>query len=191
MTTNTWTPLIDPASQKLPGVTSKGEQTPKYGPSFMEVDWGGKIEANHTSECMLCEVDLGAHETHTCGSMLSEVDWGVHDSSLFLCLKHIDHDGETKDFFTQGLWGGPPQRNLFIPLMEYLKDSLDNGQTEDGFFNFKSIKEHKGSYSCPDPEYLGSSYNLLIEWEPGENTRHLEPTLWQISSIVENSKQWL
>ena len=25
-------------------------------------------------------------------------------------------------------------------------------KTEDGFFNFKSIKEHKGSYSPPDPE---------------------------------------
>ena len=54
--------------------------------------------------------------------------------------------------------------------MENLKDSLDIGQTEDGFSNFKSIKGHRGSYSPPDPEYLGSSYNLLIEWEAGEIT---------------------
>ena len=54
--------------------------------------------------------------------------------------------------------------------MEYLKDSLDTGQTEHGVFNFKSIKEHRGSYSPPDSEYLRNSYNLLIEWETGENT---------------------
>ena len=54
--------------------------------------------------------------------------------------------------------------------MEYLKDSLDTGQTEDGFFNFKSIKEYRGSYSLPDPEHLESSYNLLTEWDPGEKT---------------------
>ena len=51
--------------------------------------------------------------------------------------------------------------------MEYLEDSLDTGQTEDGFLNFKSIKEYKGSYSLPDPELLESIYNLLTEWDPG------------------------
>ena len=65
--------------------------------------------------------------------MLSEVDWGVHDSSFFLYLEYIDHEGEPKDFFTQGLWGGPPQRKFSTPLMEYLKDSLDARQPEDGF----------------------------------------------------------
>ena len=124
----------------------------------MEVDWGGKIKPNHaTSECVL-----------------SEVDWGAHDSSLFLYLEQIDHDGEPKDFFTQGLWGGLPQRTSSTPLMEYLKDSLDTGQTEDGFSNFKSIKEYRGSCSLPDPEHLESSYNLLTEWDPGEKT--FQPT---------------
>ena len=52
--------------------------------------------------------------------------------------------------------------------MEYLKDTLNTGQTEDGFSNFKSIKGHRGSYSPPDPEYLVSSHNLLLEWEPGK-----------------------
>ena len=55
----------------------------------MKIDLGGKIVANHTSRCML-----------------SEVDWGAHDSRFFLYLEHIDHDREPNDFFTQGLWGG-------------------------------------------------------------------------------------
>ena len=57
----------------------------------MEVAWGGKIKALHT----------------TSEGMLSEVDLGAHDSRFFLYLVHIDHDGEPKDFSTQGSWGGP------------------------------------------------------------------------------------
>ena len=98
----------------------KGEAT-KHGSSLMEVDWGGKFKPNHiTSECML-----------------SDIDWGAHDSSFFLYLKCITHDRETKDSFTQGLWGGLPQTKFSTHLMEYLKDSLGTGQTEDGFFNSK------------------------------------------------------
>ena len=55
-------------------------------------------------------------------------------------------------------------------LMEYLEDKTDNGPLEDGLYRFKSIKDHKGPYTASDPEYNGSSYNLLIEWETGEHT---------------------
>ena len=61
----------------------------------MEVDWADKIDSNHTSRCML-----------------SEVDWGAHYSSLFLYLQQIDHDGEPQGFFTSELWGGLLQGNL-------------------------------------------------------------------------------
>ena len=39
-----------------------------------------------------------------------------------------------------------------------------------GLYRFTSIKDHKGPYTASDPEYNGSSYNLLIEWETGEHT---------------------
>ena len=64
---------------------------------------------------MLSEVDWGAHETHTSGCLLPEVDWEAHHSSFFLYLVHIDHDGEPKDFFTQGLSGGLLQKT-FPPI---------------------------------------------------------------------------
>ena len=102
------------------------------------------------------------------GCILSEVDWGAHDSFLFLYLVHIDHDANPKGFFTQGLWRGLPQRTSSTLLMEYLRDSLDTGQIEDGFSNSKSIKQYRGSYSLPDPEQHESSYNLLTQWDPGE-----------------------
>ena len=49
-------------------------------------------------------------------------------------------------------------------LKEYLEDNFDTGQHEDG------IKDHRGPYTSTDPENLGSSYSLLIEWETGEMT---------------------
>ena len=55
-------------------------------------------------------------------------------------------------------------------LMEYLEHKTDTGPLEDGLYRFKSIKDHKGPYTSSDPEYNGSSYNLLIEWETGEHT---------------------
>ena len=55
-------------------------------------------------------------------------------------------------------------------LMEYLEDKTDTDPLEDGLYRFKCIKDHKGPYTSSDPEYNGSSYNLLIEWETGEQT---------------------
>ena len=55
-------------------------------------------------------------------------------------------------------------------LMEYEENTLDTGPTEDGLYKFKSIQDHRGPYSPSDPEYLGSSYNLPVEWETGEIT---------------------
>ena len=55
-------------------------------------------------------------------------------------------------------------------LMEYLEDKTDTGPLEDGLYRFKFIKDHKGPYTSSDPEYNGSSYNLLIELETGEQT---------------------
>ena len=51
----------------------------------------------------------------------------------------------------------------YYQLKENLEDTLDTEQTEDGLYKFNSIKDHRGPYSPSDPEYLGSSYNLLIE----------------------------
>ena len=55
-------------------------------------------------------------------------------------------------------------------LMDYLEDKTDTGPLEDGLYRFKCIKDHKGPYTSSDPEYNGSSYNLHIVWETGEQT---------------------
>ena len=55
-------------------------------------------------------------------------------------------------------------------IMEYLETNTDTGQLGNGFYKFNCIKDHRGPYTSSDPEYLGSSYNLLIEWETGDIT---------------------
>ena len=75
-----------------------------------EVDWGGKDPINFV-------VDWRSHETYPTGHIISEVDWGaLHDSSFFHFLVDIDYDAKPKDFFTQELWGGPPERTSSTTL---------------------------------------------------------------------------
>ena len=159
----------------------------------MEVDWGEKLTVNHTSECMLSEVDWGSHQTHQNGHsftevdwggydsssnhrngfLLAEVDWGAHNSSFFLYLVHIDGDARPMDFFTQGLWGELPKRTFSTPLMEYLKDCLDTGQTEDRFFNSKSTKGYTSSHSLPDLDSIKVATISLFNEILGRNLCNL------------------
>ena len=59
-------------------------------------------------------------------------------------------------------------------LMAYLKYSFD---IEDGFSNFKSMKQYGSSYSLPDLEQHESSCHLLTQWDPGE--KPLQPPLFR------------
>ena len=52
----------------------------------------------------------------------------------------------------------------------------ERGQAEDGFFNSKSTKRYRSSYSLPDPYQHKSSYNLLSQWDPGDKL--LQPPLF-------------
>ena len=80
-------------------------------------------------------------------------------------------------------------------LMEYLEDRTDTGPLEDGFYRFKSIKDHKGPYTSSDPAYNGSSYNLLIEretgeqkWETRDNNKWKEATVYDKKHITNATK---
>ena len=45
------------------------------------------------------------------------------------------------------------------------EESIDNQ-----YLKFKSILSHQGPLSNDDPEYMGSKYNVLVDWEDGECT---------------------
>ena len=67
---------------------------------------------------------------------------------------------------------GDQHHDLFSynQFMEYLEDNTDTGQLENGLYKFRCVKDHRGPYNPSDPEYIGRSYNLLVEWETGEMT---------------------
>ena len=85
-----------------------------------------------------------------------------------LCLQQVSREDQLR--FKIKIDGDQPDDFIsYNQLMEYLEDKTDTGPLEDRFYRFKCIKDPKGPYTSSDPEYNGSSYNLLIEWEPGED----------------------
>ena len=54
--------------------------------------------------------------------------------------------------------------------MDFLEQSSEPEQLADGYFKFRRIKAHQGPHDPDHPDYKGSSYNLLVEWETGEVT---------------------
>jgi hypothetical protein len=56
--------------------------------------------------------------------------------------------------------------------MDYIEKDKQQHQDKDGngFWNFKRIVGHEGPFRTSDPEYKGSRYKVLVEWENGEVT---------------------
>ena len=132
-----------------------------------EVDWGGKHPINSV-------VDWQRHETYPIGHNISEVDWGaLYDSSFFLFLVNIDYDAKPKDFFTQELWGGLPERtssttltnlnHVELKLVHHLELQKDPSRLD------HQLDQQRDPTSSPCPQHE-SSYNLLSKWVPGENS---------------------
>ena len=184
-------PNIEVAKALIHHIGKNGELF--YGENFIydfpqswkhikEVDWGDKLKLNYTiSGYMLKEVDWGDKSNFTsCGcpmanwheSLLSEVDWGAHHSSDVLFLVNIDYDAKSQDFFTQGIWGGLAVRTSSTTLrsLNHVKEKLAhylNLQKDPSRLDHQ-LDQQKDSKSSPCPQYE-SSYNLLNQWDPGEN----------------------
>lgn len=47
---------------------------------------------------------------------------------------------------------------------------IEKDQTEEGVWKFKSITAHQGPLNTTDANYMGSKYNVLVNWETGEST---------------------
>jgi hypothetical protein len=56
-----------------------------------------------------------------------------------------------------------------IIMYNKLMDSIEkNEENDDNVWRFKCIAGHQGPLVCTDPNYNGSKYNVLMEWENGE-----------------------
>ena len=149
-----------------------------------------KGRINHKTSHLMCLfmvgpilMELTTH--HPCPSLTLMTYWGEHFSDLWRGMgrERATISEHVKDLYQQQVSredqlrfklkiDGDQLDDLisYNQLMEYLEDKTDTGPLEDGLYRFKCIKDHKGPYTSSDPEYNGSSYNLLIEWETGEQT---------------------
>jgi hypothetical protein len=61
--------------------------------------------------------------------------------------------------------------NDFEEIVAYndIIDYIEADTTEEGVWKFRQVLDHK-KVKPSDPDYKGSSYNLLVEWEGGETT---------------------
>ena len=151
----------------------QGHETHPTGHKTSEVDWGGHDPNGSDNPPPMSIINLDDLLGRTFFLPMDEngerkratISEHVKD----LCQQQVSREDQLR--FKLEIDGD--QLNDLISynqLMEYLEDKTDTGPLEDGFYRFKCIKDHKGPYTSSDPEYNGSSYNLLIEWEPGEQT---------------------
>ena len=55
-------------------------------------------------------------------------------------------------------------------LMEYIERDNQAQTSGDNLFRFRDVIAHQGPLNTTDPDYKGSKYNLLVDWETGETT---------------------
>ena len=78
----------------------------------------------------------------------------------------------------------PPPPPPPMPTINFV-DLLGSTFLLNGERDQLDVTDHKGPYTSPDTTYNGSSYNLLIEWEPGE---HVLETSSAPTTLVERDK---
>ena len=55
-------------------------------------------------------------------------------------------------------------------LMDYIQKGTDAEEDPDSLFKLRDIVAHQGPLESTDPDYKGSKYNVMVEWESGEVT---------------------
>jgi hypothetical protein len=100
---------------------------------------------------------------------------GEHERELFRQPGHVQFVCSVNDDAYEEILS-------YNELMDYIEKDEQQHQDKDGngFWNFKHIVGHEGPFRTSDPEYKGSRYNVLVEWENGEITSEpLNSYLWQ------------
>ena len=91
--------------------------------------------------------------------------------------KILDHDAENHQnikFLVKLGDGDFDEIITYNTLSNIIENQLDQqANNADAIWIFKGIKSHHGPLTSKHPDYKGSSYNLLVEWEDGSET--LEP----------------
>ena len=55
-------------------------------------------------------------------------------------------------------------------LMDYIQKGTDAEKDQDSLFKIRDIVAHQCSLTSTDPNHNGSKYNVMVEWDTGEDT---------------------
>ena len=164
---------MGPACQELTGVASKGKHANRLRPTTQVDACSLKLIGE-----IMEPIQVDAYSLKLIGELMKPIQVDACSLNLIgeLMIHVFSFTGSTLTMMESQRTSSPQDygedyhKENFRHLSEYLEDSLDTGQTEDGLYKFKSIQDPRGPYSPSDPEYIGSSYYLLIEWEKSEIT---------------------
>ena len=84
-----------------------------------------------------------------------------------------DEPGKEEDisFLVESENGNFDEIISYNDILGYLEKLATNDLGNEGdFFKFRDITAHQGPLTPRDPEWRGSKYNVLVEWETGETT---------------------
>ena len=77
--------------------------------------------------------------------------------------------GKTK--FIVSIENQPNQIVDYNTVLDHVNSQLEKETNDDEtFYNFKAIVGHQGPLRSSHPDYKGSSYNVMVEWEDGSKT---------------------
>ena len=94
----------------------------------------------------------GNQDHHFLGSSEAERH---EDIELLLKLDNNEEVGEIK---------------TYNQVLDYIQQDDTQGLDDAELFLFRGITVHQGPLTKEDPQYKGSSYNVMVEWETGETS---------------------
>jgi hypothetical protein len=104
-------------------------------------------------------------------SLFLEYDNNGQSLRSIIFRKIESFDEETQQKIETHLWCAVPDHTM-DQLRDYhdLLEKLDDQEDDTNFFCLVSATAHQGPLMPKDPEYTGSAWNTLINWEDGSDT---------------------
>jgi hypothetical protein len=83
----------------------------------------------------------------------------------------IDKHAHRVKFLVQGRNKTIEQILTYHNIIEHIqRNNSEEDDASNQFLKFRDITAHQGPLRHNDPQYKGSSYNVLVKWEDGECT---------------------
>ena len=128
---------------------------------------GGDHPELDTSE--LCD----EHQSKQFQTLFGQLQWLISLGHFDIAVTDIDDHGQPleDDKFKLKINKHQAEEIMsYNQLMDYIQKGTDAEDNPDSLFKFRDIVAHQGPLESTAPDYKGSKYNVMVEWESGEVT---------------------